>query len=232
MESKQSQPIRATVATPRAIIRSGHPEARLPGPPWGELSQGSMVRLLDRSPLKVGKGQSIDGLVCNRAAVEAALLHQRRGHSPAGCNSAEARRAQAIYLASRFAAAAEANLPSENLPAAVAADIKAVDEMHRSIRTQSIDRAVAVRGSALELPGDLEESGQRSHRGGSRTRAAGAGDTRRTGRAGCANDRGHPCPKPSPRPGGCHAKAACGGGQPVSCAGLSARGATCRLRRK
>ena len=40
----------------RALIRSGQPQARLPGPPVGFLPKGTMVQLVDRPPLVVGEG--------------------------------------------------------------------------------------------------------------------------------------------------------------------------------
>lgn len=56
--SKTSAPERAWVTAATAVVRSGHPGARLPGPPWGYLHQGTMVRLIDRPPLEVGQGKS------------------------------------------------------------------------------------------------------------------------------------------------------------------------------
>ncbi|MGO8902576.1 MAG: hypothetical protein ACLQU5_30165, partial [Isosphaeraceae bacterium] len=46
----------AWVNRPQAAIRSGHPQARLPGPPRGSLLKGTMVQLVDRPPLSLGQG--------------------------------------------------------------------------------------------------------------------------------------------------------------------------------
>ncbi len=46
----------AWVDQPRAPIRSGQPQARLPGPPVGFLPKGTMVQLVDRPPLVLGDG--------------------------------------------------------------------------------------------------------------------------------------------------------------------------------
>ena len=46
----------AWVSHPRAVIRSGHPQARLPGPPQGALPRGTMVQLVDRPALSMGQG--------------------------------------------------------------------------------------------------------------------------------------------------------------------------------
>ena len=40
----------AWVNRSQALIRSGHPQARLPGPPRGILPRGTMVQLVDRPP--------------------------------------------------------------------------------------------------------------------------------------------------------------------------------------
>lgn len=42
----------------RAVVRVGHPLAKLPGPPRGTLPPGTLVRLVDRPPLKLGRGSS------------------------------------------------------------------------------------------------------------------------------------------------------------------------------
>jgi hypothetical protein len=46
----------AWVSSLEASIRSGHPQARLPGPPVGILPKGTMVQLVDRPPLSIGQG--------------------------------------------------------------------------------------------------------------------------------------------------------------------------------
>jgi hypothetical protein len=47
---------RAWVVRSRAVVRSGNPLARLPGPPGGSLPRGTMVQLVDRPALKLGQG--------------------------------------------------------------------------------------------------------------------------------------------------------------------------------
>ena len=46
----------AWVTCPQASIRSGHPQAKLPGPPVGILPKGTRVQLIDRPPLNIGQG--------------------------------------------------------------------------------------------------------------------------------------------------------------------------------
>ncbi len=47
---------RARVVTQSALIRSGHPQAEMPGLPRVELTRGTVVRLLNRAPMTVGQG--------------------------------------------------------------------------------------------------------------------------------------------------------------------------------
>ena len=47
---------RAQVIVQGAAVRSGHPQARMPGAPRVGLTRGTVVRLLDRAPLTLGQG--------------------------------------------------------------------------------------------------------------------------------------------------------------------------------
>jgi hypothetical protein len=49
---------RALVRAASTPLRSGHPEARMPGPPRATLRRGEVVRLLDRPPLSLGEGNT------------------------------------------------------------------------------------------------------------------------------------------------------------------------------
>jgi hypothetical protein len=132
--SNRGHATQATVVSPQAIIRSGQPEARLPGPPWGQVSKGTMVRLLDRSPLEVGTGRS--KAIWYAIVPPPELLCYLRVEGTRRLAASPPRNAdsETISLTARYAAAGEVNPPSENLPSAVAAEIKTVDEMHRLIR--------------------------------------------------------------------------------------------------
>jgi hypothetical protein len=48
---------RARVVVQGTLIRSGHPQAKIPGLPRVELTRGTVVRLLNRAPLTVGQGR-------------------------------------------------------------------------------------------------------------------------------------------------------------------------------
>jgi hypothetical protein len=47
---------RARVTADGALVRSGHPLARMPGEPWRELARGTVVQLLKYAPLAPGQG--------------------------------------------------------------------------------------------------------------------------------------------------------------------------------
>jgi hypothetical protein len=53
---EQDRSVFAWVSRPEASIRSGHPQAKLPGPPVGTLPKGTLVQLIDRPPLRIGQG--------------------------------------------------------------------------------------------------------------------------------------------------------------------------------
>ena len=42
---------------PALLVRSGHPQAKIPGLPRVELTRGTVVRLLNRAPMTVGQGR-------------------------------------------------------------------------------------------------------------------------------------------------------------------------------
>ncbi len=48
---------RARVVAESALIRSGHPQAKMPGVPRIELTRGTVVRPLNRAPMTVGQGR-------------------------------------------------------------------------------------------------------------------------------------------------------------------------------
>jgi hypothetical protein len=48
----------ALIRAPRATLRSGRPGARMPGPPIAALERGTVVRLMDREPLRLRQGRS------------------------------------------------------------------------------------------------------------------------------------------------------------------------------
>jgi hypothetical protein len=153
-------PTRAWVVASRAPIRAGHPSARLPGPPGGSLPKGTMVRLVDRPPIRVGRGKS--GTLWYAIVPPPGVLRYVRAEgtrlvsAPRVAASHETQPSErlASYEVSagqddRPASAAEKPKPAierpsslpqgapeshvENLPPDVASEIASVEAMHRGI---------------------------------------------------------------------------------------------------
>ena len=162
-DPKQGQPSRATIAKNDAIMRSGNLRARLPGPPLGHLSQGTVVRLLDRQPLTIG-GQRSRTVWCAILPPPDVVFYVRSdGTRPIEAPQKKSAEPQAVYLAARYATSVAENPPLEGVSAAVAAEIKTVDATHHSIRTnQSIAqwRLDAVRSSYQAI---LKRAGNDPH---------------------------------------------------------------------
>jgi hypothetical protein len=133
--SRQHEPRRAPVAATRAVIRFGHADARMPGPPCGELSRGTIVELLDRPPLEVGRGSSKRAWMAIVPPRELACFIRSEGlrnvELPPAARPADS---QPGYLAARYARTNPIDTGLENLPANYAAAIKGVDETRRSMR--------------------------------------------------------------------------------------------------
>jgi hypothetical protein len=127
--SKTSPLERAWVTAATAVVRSGHPGARLPGPPRGYLHQGTMVRLIDRPPLEIGEG--------NSATVWYAIMpgstevrYIRAGSTRAVATpKAHVDEIQAAYVPAQDASSSPAN----PLPAPFKTEIENLESMQRSI---------------------------------------------------------------------------------------------------
>lgn len=132
---RENAPRRVSVAASRAVIRLGHADARLPGPPCGELSRGTIVELLDRSQLEVGRGSSKRVWMAIVAPKEIACYIRAEGirtvELPPAAPAADARPG---YAAARYARIDPFETGLEKLPANDAAAIKDVDDTHRSMR--------------------------------------------------------------------------------------------------
>ncbi|MGO9918625.1 MAG: hypothetical protein ACLQIB_28505 [Isosphaeraceae bacterium] len=154
-------PTRAWVVTSQAGLRSGHPSARLPGPPCGSLSKGTMVNLVDRPPIKAGRGKTSTSWYAImpppsivqyiRADGTRPAISQRPATPPR--NAAAAERLAAYEPTQDGPASVEKLHPpetqpgiraensAENLPAGIASEIANVEAMHRAILSdQPIDQ--------------------------------------------------------------------------------------------
>jgi hypothetical protein len=127
--SRTSSPERAWVTAPRAVVRSGHPSARLPGPPRGYLHQGTMVRLIDRPPLKIGRGQSATVWYAIMPASSEIRYIRANGTRAIASPRPQAAEIQAAYAPARDAPSA----PGQPLPAPLKTEIENLESMQRAI---------------------------------------------------------------------------------------------------
>jgi len=147
-------PTRAWVVTRPASVRSGHPSARLPGPPCGSLSNGTMVNLVDRPPIKAGRGKTSTSWYAIMPPAGVVQYVRADGTRPATSQrNAAAERLAAYEPTQDGPATAEKRHPpeaqpgaraknsSENLPSDLASEIANVEAIHRAILSdQPIDQ--------------------------------------------------------------------------------------------
>ncbi len=129
--SETNPPERAWVTAPRALVRSGHPSARLPGPPRGYLHQGTMVRLIDRPPLTIGRGKSAT-IWC---AIMPATTEVRyiRAHGTRAIATSKPQPQVAEIQAAYAPAQDDPSAPEKPLPASLKTEMENLDSMHRAI---------------------------------------------------------------------------------------------------
>ena len=127
--SRTNPPERAWVTAPRAMVRSGHPRARLPGPPRGYVHQGTMVRLIDRPPIEVGRGKpSTIWCAILPASTEVRYV---RAH---GTRAVSTTKPQIDEIQAAYTSAQETFSGLEKtLPAAFKAEIEKLESMRRAI---------------------------------------------------------------------------------------------------
>ncbi len=132
---KQSERRRASVATTRAVIRFGHANARMPGPPCGELSRGTIVTKLDLPPLEVGSGSSKREWTAIVPPPQLDCYIRREGiravRYPPTARDTES---QSEYVVAQYAPTYPIETGQEHLPANYAAAMKSVDELRHSMR--------------------------------------------------------------------------------------------------
>jgi hypothetical protein len=125
-------PARARVAVPRAVVRSGHLKARMPGTPWVELPRGATVQLVDRPPVSIGRGAGATLWYAVVPPADAACYVRAEG-----LRQPPRRQGVSEVLASYMVPVGEdpkaPGPASETLPPGAMAEIGRVDAMHRSI---------------------------------------------------------------------------------------------------
>ena len=121
----------AEVVADRASVRSGCPEARMPGPPRPALPRGAVVKLLDRPPLTLGQG---------------AKARTWRAIAP-GEDAVRYVRADGVRLDPVLSGASppvpddltRASMAGE-IPPGIAAELASVDSLRRSIKSSPVEQ--------------------------------------------------------------------------------------------
>jgi hypothetical protein len=133
-EARSGPPAQAWVVVSRAIVRSGQLGARMPGPPWLELPRGTMVELVDRPPIRIGRGPDATLWFAVVPPKEATCYVRAQGlkDTPRREGISEV---LAAYLVPEGGDPEGTALAPESLPPGVAAEIGRVDAMHRAILT-------------------------------------------------------------------------------------------------
>ena len=123
-----------------AVIRSGHPRARLPGPPVGVLPKGTMVQLVDRPPLDLGQGpKKSRWLAIVPPADQVSYVHATDVHwlapTPPVPPPAEARASYEQPMPPRTAAKPKAGTPggSSSWPPGASAELQRLDAITQAI---------------------------------------------------------------------------------------------------
>jgi hypothetical protein len=131
---------RAWVSRAQAVIRSAHPEARLPGPPRGVLPRGTMVQLVDRPPLSLGQGpEKTRWLAIAPPSDQVSYVHAKGVHwvspTPPVPPAAEVRASYEEPMPPDQAGRQRASPPSSpsSWPPDISADLQRIDAMYRVI---------------------------------------------------------------------------------------------------
>ncbi len=131
---------RAVVVVAGAVVRFGHSEARMPGPPAGRLTQGTIVRLLDQPPLEIGRGKNARTWCAIEPPPEEACYIRAAATRPLARPQLPLSETQAAYENTHDAATTHGKPQAEDLPAEFASAIASIEAAHRSIlKGQPID---------------------------------------------------------------------------------------------
>ena len=129
--SRASLPATARIIGAQVVVRSGQLRARLPGPPWSQLQRGALVRLVNRPPLSVGRGNTAtlwlaivppEGSLCY---IRTEGIHEVT--PPPHAVSV------AVYQVAEDDRIGREQALTDAVPADVAAEIRRIDAMHHTI---------------------------------------------------------------------------------------------------
>jgi hypothetical protein len=126
---------RAEVIAESAPLRSASPTARLPGPPRPPLPRGTIVRLVDRTPLHPDRLEQWQAIEPPSGEVRYVRVEGVRRDPP---QVISAKRVQSELDPDVEPAAFRPGIPPA--PAGIAADLAPIDALHRSILAEPMDR--------------------------------------------------------------------------------------------
>ncbi len=139
-----ASPLTAWVKGDGAVVRSGNPRARLPGPPRTRLEAGTMTRLVDRPPVGMGRADA-KRAQSNWLAIappdDLVYFVRAAGLEPLGREKPRDEAVRVMYRPDddpprRPAVAAKPIVDPPGLPAEVAAELKSLDRDHRAVVSQ------------------------------------------------------------------------------------------------
>ena len=121
------------VVVQETVVRFGHPTARMPGPPAGRVSQGTIVRLLDRPPLKTGRGKTARTWCAIEPSPVQVCYVRAAETSPLAALQPLLAETQAAHPNTEVTAPATEKPQVQDLPAGIASEIASIEAAHGSI---------------------------------------------------------------------------------------------------
>ena len=123
----------AEVLPPGAVIRFGHPQARMPGPPRGRVSAGTIVRLARRPPLEIGQGRAARVWYAIEPPPDQCCYIRADLTRPVAAMQPPAAETQPALVAARYAPPGAEPPRLANLPAGVASEIEKLEATEQTI---------------------------------------------------------------------------------------------------
>jgi hypothetical protein len=144
-DPQDAAPGYAWIRPPGAVVRSGNPGAKLPGPPHGRFLPGTRVQIIDRPPVRLGETSPPTRWIAIVPPPDLAFYVRADGvrclaRLPGSPAIAEVRASFEQPAAQPSARAPKAGAPTE-WPAEVAAELRRLDDLYRVILTsQPLER--------------------------------------------------------------------------------------------
>ncbi|MGP0062909.1 MAG: hypothetical protein ACLQGP_04805 [Isosphaeraceae bacterium] len=131
--SRGDLPETARVIGAQVVVRSGQLRAKLPGPPWTRLQRGAVVRLVDRSPLSVGRGRAATTWMAIVPPEESICYIRSDGINPVTPPLPAVPEQLAAYVVTQDDLVGDEQALGDGIPVDVAAEIRRIDAMHHTV---------------------------------------------------------------------------------------------------